>query len=63
VVVGGLCEAVYGYIRDGQAERLGELMPDLLYCALVPYLGRRRAVRAVAEWERSRGVRLNASEG
>jgi AcrR family transcriptional regulator len=51
-VVGGLWEAVYGYVRDGQAERLGELMPDLVYCALVPYLGHRRALAAVTEHDR-----------
>lgn len=46
-VVGGLYEALYGYIVDGQAERLPELMPDLIYCALVPYLGHVRALAAI----------------
>jgi AcrR family transcriptional regulator len=46
-VVGGLYEALYGYIIDGQAERLPELMPDLIYCGLVPYLGHRKALAAI----------------
>ncbi len=45
-VIGGLYEAFYTYILDGQAERLPELMPDLLYCALVPYVGHAAAVTA-----------------
>lgn len=47
-VVGGLYEALYGYIVDGQTERLPEFMPDLVYCALVPYLGHGRALAAAA---------------
>jgi AcrR family transcriptional regulator len=46
-VVGGLYETLYGYIVDGQARRLPELMPDLIYCALVPYLGHVRALAAI----------------
>lgn len=38
-VIGGLYETIYGYIRDGHIDQLPEVMPDLLYCALVPYLG------------------------
>jgi len=45
-VIGGLYVAFYTYILDGQAERLPELMPDLLYCALVPYLGHAAAMTA-----------------
>jgi AcrR family transcriptional regulator len=53
-VVGGMWEAVYAYVRDGHAEHLGELMPDLLYCALLPYLGHRRALAAITESEPTR---------
>lgn len=46
-VVGGIYETLYGYIVDGQAERLPDLMPDLIYCALVPYLGHMQALAAI----------------
>ena len=46
-VVGGLYEALYWYIAEGEAERLPELMPDLIYCALVPYLGHAGALAAI----------------
>ena len=46
-VVGGLYETLYGYITDGQAARLPDLMPDLIYCALVPYLGHSGALAAI----------------
>jgi AcrR family transcriptional regulator len=38
-VIGGLYEALYGYILEGQTERLVDLLPDLVYCVLVPYIG------------------------
>lgn len=38
-VIGGLYEALYGYILDGQTEHMVDLLPDLVYCALVPYVG------------------------
>jgi AcrR family transcriptional regulator len=52
-VIGGLYEALYSYILDGQTERLPELMPDLVYCALVPYIGHTAAL-AAGEAERVR---------
>lgn len=51
-VVGGLWEAVYSYVRDDQAEDLGRLVPDLVYCALVPYIGHSRALAAITELDR-----------
>jgi AcrR family transcriptional regulator len=45
-VVGGLYEALYGYILDGQTEHLVDLLPDLVYCALVPYIGHLAALDA-----------------
>jgi hypothetical protein len=55
-VVGGLYEALYGYIVDGQAARLPDLMPDLLYCALVPYLGHSGALAAIDGYRAGRGA-------
>jgi AcrR family transcriptional regulator len=45
-VIGGLYEALYTYIVDGHTEQLPGLVPDLLYCALVPYLGHADAIAA-----------------
>lgn len=38
-VIGALCELVGSRIRRGDAERLPELLPDLLYCSLAPFVG------------------------
>jgi AcrR family transcriptional regulator len=58
-VIGGLYEALYTHIVGSQAVRLPELLPDLLYCALVPYLGH---TKAIAARKRERGVgHLNRS--
>jgi AcrR family transcriptional regulator len=54
-VIGGLYEALYAQILDGQTERLPELLPDLVYCMLVPYLGHPRAL-AASEAERLRAA-------
>jgi AcrR family transcriptional regulator len=45
-VVGGLDEALYTYIAEGETARLPDLLPDLVYCALVPYLGHATATGA-----------------
>jgi AcrR family transcriptional regulator len=60
IVVGGLYEVIYTrLLRDAGAELL-DLLPELLYCALVPYVGHRAAEKAVAETTRRRG-RANAT--
>lgn len=38
-VVGGLAEVVYNRVQRGEAARLRELVPDLTYCVLLPYVG------------------------
>ncbi len=48
-VVGGLVEVVYSRIQRGEAARLPELLPDLVYCALLPYVG---PATAAAEHQR-----------
>jgi AcrR family transcriptional regulator len=53
-VVGGLYEALYANIVQGETASLPEVLPDLLYCALVPYVGHTRAIRA-SEAERRQG--------
>jgi AcrR family transcriptional regulator len=48
-VIGGLYEVLYGYILDGHTEHLVELLPDLTYCALVPYVGHLAALEAAGK--------------
>jgi AcrR family transcriptional regulator len=38
-IVGGIYEVVYTRIVRGEIRQLPELLPDLTYCALLPYLG------------------------
>lgn len=45
-VVGGLYELLYSYVLEGRGDELSELLPDLLYCAVVPYVGHARAMAA-----------------
>ena len=52
-VIGGLYEALYSCVLEGQTELLPELLPDLVYCALVPYIGHTAAL-AAGEAERVR---------
>jgi AcrR family transcriptional regulator len=49
VVVGGLYEIIYSRLQRNAADELVEMLPELLYCALVPYIGHRAAERAVAD--------------
>jgi AcrR family transcriptional regulator len=53
-VTGGLYEALFTHIVTGRIDRLPELLPDLVYCALVPYLGHGAAL-AACEAERAVG--------
>ena len=43
-VMGGLADALYVRIRAGDARRLPEIRADVVYCALLPFLGHERAV-------------------
>jgi AcrR family transcriptional regulator len=52
-VIGGLYETLFTYTIGGHVDRLSELLPDLVYCALVPYLGHAGAL-AASEGERAR---------
>lgn len=49
VVVGGIYEIIYSRLQRDAADELVEMLPDLLYCALVPYIGHAGAERAVAD--------------
>ncbi len=43
-VIGGLYETLYQRVIAGEVERLPELLPDLVYCVLVPYVGHHAAL-------------------
>ena len=49
IIVGGLYEAIYARLLRNAVDELVELLPELLYCALVPYVGHRAAEKAVRE--------------
>jgi AcrR family transcriptional regulator len=52
-IVGGIHEVVYRHILEGRTGELRSLLPELVYNALLPYLG---AERARVEWERWQGA-------
>jgi AcrR family transcriptional regulator len=45
-VVGGIASIVHRQVLEGHTAELGALLPDLLYFALLPYLGHDRALSA-----------------
>jgi AcrR family transcriptional regulator len=45
-VVGGIASILHRRILDGDTSQLPALLPDLLYFALMPYLGHERALAA-----------------
>jgi AcrR family transcriptional regulator len=46
VLMGGIATLIARRLKAGEADRLGELLPDLVELALAPYLGRAEARRA-----------------
>jgi AcrR family transcriptional regulator len=55
-IVGGIYEIVYSRVLHGQARELPELLPDLAYSVMLPYLGHHAADRAVAAFAREGGA-------
>lgn len=47
-VVGALSELVAAHVRRGAAAQLPAMLPDVLYCALAPFLGPAAAAEAAA---------------
>lgn len=45
-IVGGLSEVLFSYVAEGNTACLPEALPELVYCALVPYLGHADATAA-----------------
>lgn len=54
-VIGGLYEALYMALVERQAREVRELVADLLYCVVVPYLGHQAAL-AASDAERVGGL-------
>lgn len=49
IVVGGIYEIIYTRLLRDAADELIDMLPELLYCALVPYVGHGAAERAVQD--------------
>jgi AcrR family transcriptional regulator len=52
-IVGGIYEVVYARILQGEGERLPELLPDLAYALLLPFIGHAAAAREQANIARN----------
>jgi AcrR family transcriptional regulator len=57
VVVGGIYEVIYARILERETARLPELLPDVMYVWLVPYVGIARAAAAKIAVGRRLGLR------
>jgi AcrR family transcriptional regulator len=51
-IVGGIYEVVYGRVLQGKTSELPELLPDLAYSTMLPYLGHDAAEREVRRLRR-----------
>ncbi len=56
IVVGGIYEIIYSRLQRNAADELVEMLPELLRCVLIPYIGHRAAERAVGEARRRAGA-------
>jgi len=64
IVVGGIYEIIYTRLLRDSADELLEMLPELVYCALVPFVGHEAAAVAVRENEaRKAAERAAAREG
>jgi AcrR family transcriptional regulator len=57
IVVGGIYEIIYTRLLRNAADELIEMLPELLYCALVPYIGHRAAEQAVRDTQQAGSAR------
>jgi hypothetical protein len=51
VVVGGISALIFNEASEGNARKLPELLPEMIYLAVVPYLGHEAALVAMRETE------------
>lgn len=49
IVVGGIYEIIYSRLQRNAADELVEMLPELLRCALIPFVGHSAAARAVRQ--------------
>ncbi|MDQ2700923.1 MAG: TetR/AcrR family transcriptional regulator [Actinomycetota bacterium] len=49
VIVGGVSALMFNEASAGQAEKLPELLPEMMYMVVAPYLGHDKAMEAMAE--------------
>lgn len=56
IVVGGIYEIIYSRLQRNAADELVEMLPELLRCVLIPFIGHRAADRAVREARRRAGA-------
>lgn len=56
IVVGGIYEIIYTRLLRDSAQELLEMLPQLVYCALVPFVGHRAADDAVRAHRASRAA-------
>jgi AcrR family transcriptional regulator len=56
IVVGGIYEIIYSRLQRDAADELIEMLPELLYCALVPYIGHAAADKAVRQARQRAGA-------
>jgi AcrR family transcriptional regulator len=52
-IVGGIYEVVYARVLHGQAHELPDLLPDLVYSVLLPYLGSDAAITEYRRLQRT----------
>jgi hypothetical protein len=50
-VTGGIWQVFHDYIDTGRIEELPGLAPQIVYLALLPFIGRRAAVKAARRRE------------
>ena len=51
-IVGAVLEVLYNRVQRGEAEQLPELLPDLLFCVVAPFIGEERATEERAKAQR-----------
>ena len=56
IVVGGIYEIIYSRLQRDAADELVEMLPELLGCVLIPFIGHRAADRAVRDARRRAGA-------
>lgn len=61
LVVGGISALMYRRASEGEADRLGEDLPDAIYLATVPYIGHEAALEAMRETDSTLPAPANGS--